>query len=307
MIRSFLCAVCLVVLVTVAPPAASQTGEMTNDDVVALVAAGIGDDLIIATIRGATAVAFDLRPAGLIDLKTNGLSDNVLAAMIGKNVAGVTDSGSALEDGAPAGTGGTGDPQATGAERLAPGIYIVRLDGAMTQLEPTNFSAGSGSNWKSRLTFGFGKDKSKAVVPNERAVIRTTQQRPTFLFIFPASDHGASLENTGGSWFGGPGAGMSSPNQFALAQFFEEGNRREIVVGESNNYGVSSGPDTDALVPFTFDRREPGIYEVTPLEDLGVGEFCFFPLGTGGAGNLTGYLGAGSNTLFDFGVDYAGR
>ncbi len=45
------------------------------------------------------------------------------------------------------------------------------------------------------------------------------------------------------------GAAMSSPNQFALAQFFGEENRRELIVGESNDYGVSSGPHADALVP----------------------------------------------------------
>ena len=302
MTRFVLCAACLAVLLTAATPAPAQTPALTNDDIIALAAADLGDALIVATVRGAEAVDFDLGPAGLIGLKTEGISDDVLAAMIARNVVGTSGAGTAPEsrDPVPA----IADSSPSGTSEPAPGIYLLRLNGTRTPLEPTNFSAGSGSRWRSRLTFGFGKDQSKALVPNERAVIRTTQQRPKFLFVLPASDHGRSLEYAGGgSWFTGFAAGMSSPNQFALAQFLEEGNRRELVVGETNDFGVSSGPDTDALVPFTFERREPGVYEVTPLEDLGLGEFCFFPLGTGGGGTSAGYGGPGANTLFDFGVD----
>lgn len=309
MIRLTLCAACVLALVVAGSPAQSQTGTLTNDDVVKLAAAGLGDDLIITTIRGATAANFDLNPEGLVSLKASGLSDNVLAAMIEKSLASNTGSNPrGAQPGAPAATT-VPDASDSGAAGPAPGIYVVRLDGTRTPLEPTNFSAGSGSRWKSRFTFGFAKDQSKASVPLERAVIRTTQQRPTFLFVFPVSDHGAALGNAGGGWwFGGMGATMSSPNQFALAQFFEEENRRELIVGESNDYGVSSGPHADALVPFTFDRLEPGVYEVTPTEDLGLGEFCFFPLGTAGAGNLAGHVGPGSsNVLFDFGVDAGSR
>lgn len=293
--------VCVLVLAVAGFPAQAQTGTLTNDDIVKLAGAGLGDDLIITTIRGATAVSFDLEPAGLIDLKSNGLSDNVLAAMIEKSIASNTGSVGS-QPGEP-----TTAPVAAvsgSANELTPGIYVLHLDGARTLLEPTNFSAGSGSRWRSRFTFGIARDQSKAIVPFERAVIRITEQRPTFLFVFPASDHSGTLGNTGGGWFGGMGAAMSSPNQFALAQFFEEDNRREMIVGESNDYGISSGPHADALVPFTFDRIEPGVYEVTPTEDLGLGEFCFFPLGTAGAGNLAGQVGLGtSNVLFDFGVD----
>ena len=305
MIRLTLCAACVFALIVAGSHAQSQTAALANDDVVELAAAGLGDDLLIATIRAAPAASFDLSPRGLIDLKARGLGDNVLAAMIEKNLALNTspDSGGSPGD-APAATGRASSPAGTAGP--APGIYVVRQDGTSTPLEPTNFSAGSGSSWRSRFTFGIAKDQSRASVPLERAVIRTTQQRPTFRFVFPSSDHGGALDRTGGWWFGGPGAGMSSPNQFALAQFFEEENRRELVVGESNNFGVSSGPHPDALVPFTFDRLEPGVYEVTPTEDLGLGEFCFFPLGTAGAGNLAGHVGPGaSNALFDFGVDPA--
>ena len=302
MTRFVLYATCLAVLVVAtASPARSQTGALTNNDIIQLAAADIGDELIVATIRGATAVDFDLDPAGLIGLKTNGLSDTVLAAMIERNVAGAG-RGSTIDPAAPAPSAGEAAPADPGVP--APGIYLVRRDGGRTLLEPTNFSAGSGSRWRSALTFGIGKDQSKASVPNERAVIRTTQQRPTFLFVLPAADHGGALENSGGGWFGA-GSGISSPNQFALAQFFEEEGRREMVVGESNSFGARSGPDPDALVPFTFDRRGPGIYEVTPSEDLGLGEFCFYPLGTGGTGAFAAYVGPSSNTLFDFGVDPA--
>lgn len=307
MIRFTLCAALVVALVGAGSPAQSQTGTLTNDDIVKLANAGLGDDLIIATIRGATAASFDLNPEGLINLKAEGLSDTVLAAMIEKNVTLNTssDSTGSNDTGAPAETAPElSEPPAEGP---APGIYILGPDGTRVALEPTNFSSGGGSRWRGRFTFGIAKDQSKAVVPLERAVIRTPLQRPTFLFVFSASGHGEALENAGGGVFGGSSATRSSPNQFALAQFFEEENRRELIVGESNSYTVNSGPHPDALVPFTFDRLEAGVYRVTPTEDLGLGEFCWFPLGTAGAGNLVGFVGPGSSSvLFDFGVDSSG-
>ena len=69
MTRFVLCAACLVVLLTAATSAPAQAPALTNDDIIALAAADLGDTLIAATVRGAEAVDFDLGPAGLIGLK----------------------------------------------------------------------------------------------------------------------------------------------------------------------------------------------------------------------------------------------
>ena len=55
--------------------------SMTNTDVVNLVAAKLGDAVIITAIQTAPRADFDLSPNGLIALKQNGASDAVIAAM----------------------------------------------------------------------------------------------------------------------------------------------------------------------------------------------------------------------------------
>lgn len=55
--------------------------SMTNTDVINLVAAKLGDAVIITAIQSAPRADFDLSPKGLIALKQNGASDAVIAAM----------------------------------------------------------------------------------------------------------------------------------------------------------------------------------------------------------------------------------
>ena len=54
---------------------------MTNTDVIDLRKAGLDDANLIASIRDAGAVAFDLSPAGLKTLLTAKVSNAVIAAM----------------------------------------------------------------------------------------------------------------------------------------------------------------------------------------------------------------------------------
>lgn len=56
---------------------------LTNADVVKMVKAGLSPDLIAATVRQAPAKSFDMSPDALIKLKTDGVRDVVIAAMVG--------------------------------------------------------------------------------------------------------------------------------------------------------------------------------------------------------------------------------
>jgi tetratricopeptide (TPR) repeat protein len=64
---------------TQATPAAPK--GLTNDQVIAMVKSGMGDDTVIQTIRGAKATSFDLTAAGQQSLSAGGVSAPVLAAM----------------------------------------------------------------------------------------------------------------------------------------------------------------------------------------------------------------------------------
>jgi hypothetical protein len=54
---------------------------MTNQDVVDLRAAGLDDDNLIAAIKEAKGVKFDLSPAGLRSLLAGKVSNRVISAM----------------------------------------------------------------------------------------------------------------------------------------------------------------------------------------------------------------------------------
>ena len=64
-----------------APSAAAATRGMSNQDVIQLVKAGVGDDIVINQIRNADERRFDLSTAAIIALKAAGVSDRVLAFM----------------------------------------------------------------------------------------------------------------------------------------------------------------------------------------------------------------------------------
>jgi hypothetical protein len=79
-IRRWTCALALALAaaVCVAPRASAQT--LTNADIVRMVQAKLGDDVIISEIKHSTC-SFDTSPTALIKLKEAGVSDTVLEAM----------------------------------------------------------------------------------------------------------------------------------------------------------------------------------------------------------------------------------
>ena len=62
---------------------------LNNDAVIKLVKAGLSDDLIVSTINASPA-AFDAGASGLIALKSAGVSDKVVTAIVVKSSAGAT-------------------------------------------------------------------------------------------------------------------------------------------------------------------------------------------------------------------------
>ena len=64
---------------------------LTNDDVVSMIKAGLGDDLVIAKINSARELNLDVAPETLIKLKKEGVSKAVLDAMIRSSSAGRSD------------------------------------------------------------------------------------------------------------------------------------------------------------------------------------------------------------------------
>lgn len=83
--RFVLLLVFLTAFVTAPASLHGQAGDaMTNDDVIKMVRAELSTTIILSTINAAPAVAFDVTPAGLVALKTAGVSDALIEAMMAK-------------------------------------------------------------------------------------------------------------------------------------------------------------------------------------------------------------------------------
>jgi hypothetical protein len=72
---------CIIFIVFCCTAFAQQT--LSNQDIVALVKAGIGEDVVVAKIKS-SACNFDTSSNTLIELKKEGVSDNVIMAMLGQ-------------------------------------------------------------------------------------------------------------------------------------------------------------------------------------------------------------------------------
>ena len=258
--------------------------KMTNEDITAMVALGLTDDVIIDKVHAAGATDFDTSIAGLTALKHAKVSDAVLRAMINPHPSAVNSTLSTGQNTNP------NDP----ASPHDPGIYMYAetKDGLhMVILEPTVYSQGkSGGLFKSAITYGIAKMKWKAVVRGAHANVRNSDSKMAFYFYFEESNAGLSHASFGGT---------TTPNEFTLLKFDEKNDSRETVVMQANAFGASSGTDEKATIAFDFTKLRPGVYKVVPKTPLKPGEYCFLSssgIGAYGAGS------AGASRLFDFAV-----
>lgn len=282
-----------------APPAASA--GLTNQDIVKMVQAGLGEAVLLAAVRSARITLFDLSPDALIALKKEGVSDAVVAAMIDPKAtvapaavaaAPVTSASTSVEPRARI-------ESATASPEVArdPGIYWDKgRDGAhdLVALEPTVFSqAKTGGILKSSLTMGIAKVKVKAVTRGSAAVLHVAERKPIFYFYFESKASG--LGSSGG--FSGWLAAATSPNEFVLARMTSRAKDRELIVGEVGALGASQGARSKDTIDIQIAKLSGGVYRVSTVEALEVGEYCFFF-----AGGISS-LGAGAaGRLFDFGI-----
>ena len=106
-----------VLLVSATPAAFAQQGEapLTNAAVVKLVRAGFREKTVIAIIHS-RASRFNLEPDKLIELKRNGVSENVILVMLGQSESFSTGDDEWMEDSGLRGTSGNSRKQPGGTD-----------------------------------------------------------------------------------------------------------------------------------------------------------------------------------------------
>ena len=277
-----------------AMPVTVRAETLTNDMVVALVQAGLGEEAVVAKIK-ASAAHYALSTDDLISLKKNGVTGPVIAAMIEAGTAGAVSAKAAYSADSP-------DP-------LVPhpsGIYML-MDALpqprMARIDPTTSNQSkTGGLLGYAFTGGIASLSIKAVIPNTSARARTSRLRPTFYFYFDEATRG--LSQTGGPslWLSGPATAITSPNEFTLIRFDVKKDRRETRVGSMNLAGAKSGVMDKDRIAFDYEQVTPGVFKVTPAADLAAGEYGFLYSVSAGNGPGMWGNGTGSARIFDFAI-----
>jgi hypothetical protein len=147
----------------------ASAAPVTNTDIEKLLAAGMGDDVILNVIAGGEP-KFDTSPDALIALKQKGASPAVLSAMTGRTLS------------APAAP--PSDPRAT-MESFASANNVIFIDGdkrqSMIDSSPNTRMAGM---LLSAVAFGFG-GRTYWVLQDPHADLRTKNQDPQFVVAVP--------------------------------------------------------------------------------------------------------------------------
>jgi hypothetical protein len=227
---------------------------MTNDSVIKLAKAGISDDLIISSINSKPG-NYDTSADGMIALKTAGVSDKVVSAIVLK----------ASRATAPAPVAAS----PASASALPPGIdevgvYYQDKSGAWVALMPEVVNFKTGGFMKRLATDGIVKGDVNGHLEGPHAKTATTLP-VTFAVYVPE--------------------GTAITEYQLLRLRASGGNAREF---RSVTGGVvhSSGGATRDLVEFESTKLAPRVYQITLKQDAGKGEYGLLPPGAVSSSNM---------------------
>jgi hypothetical protein len=283
------CAIFALASSIVSLPAKAET--LTNETVVTLVKAGLGNEAVIAKIRG-SASQFDLSTDQMIALKQQGVSGPVIAAMI---ESGALPAKPTISVDSP-------DPTVL----HPPGIYLLGKwlpEPKMVRIDPTGSNqTKTGGILGYALTGGIASVSMKAAIPNASARIQSREAKPTFYFYFDEAGRAAGQTVGGSFWQGGAISTATTPSEFSLVRFMVKKDRREARVGSMNIAGAKSGVMDKDRIPFTYDLIAPGVFKVSPSADLPPGEYGFLASAQSGSGPGMYAGGVTVARVFDFAV-----
>jgi hypothetical protein len=212
---------------------------LTNDSITKMTKAGLGEDIIVSTIRTQPG-NFATGPDDLIALKAGGVGDKVIAAMMEKG-SGSSAARSAV---APA-------PAAAGPVNEV-GVYFKK-QGAWTDLPPEVVNFKTGGILKTIGTAGIVKGDVNGNLNGDRS--RTQVPQPVEILVY--TPEGTAI------------------TEYQLLRLRVQKNSREFRTVTGGVLHVSGGATRD-IVPFESKKTAPRTYEIV-LPNLGSGEYGLLP------------------------------
>lgn len=274
---SFKCAIMAAAFLST-PLAASP---LTPDEIVTLTKMNLGDEAIIAKIK-ADGATLDLSTDQMLDLKSKGVSSSVIAAMV---TTGIRNTAANMSVDSP-------DPNIPHPA----GVYLLQTgatDQRMLRIDPTSSSQmKTGGIFGYALTGGIASMSMKVSIPGASARARSKASQPAFYFFFDQSQQGAASSSFLASTYLG-----SSPAEFNLVKLKSKKNAREANVGKVNIGGAKMGVMDEDRIEFDYDIVRPGVYRVTPRQNMKAGEYGFLYSVAGGQ------AGAAGARIFDFTIE----
>jgi hypothetical protein len=223
---------------------------LNNEAVVKLAKAGMTDDIIVSTIN-ASPGAYDTSAEGLIALKTAGVPDKVISAMVLK-ASGVT-----AAVAAPA----AGSALPAGIDDV--GVYYKDKSGAWVALMPEIVNFKTGGVLKGLATGGMVKGDVNGHIQGGHAKVTATF--PVVLAVYVPE--GAAI------------------TEYQLLRLHAGGSSREFRSVTGGVYHVSGGATRDAI-EFQPEKIAPRVYQITLQSSTGKGEFGILPPGSYGSSNM---------------------
>ena len=231
---------------------------LNNESVIKLVKAGLSEDLIVMTVN-ASPGSYDTSANGLVALKTAGVSDKVVGAIVMRSSGGAASA-------APAGMAGfSGGAAPTGG--IPPGIdsvglyYLDATTGAWNEVPAEVVNFKTGGVFKRIASAGLIKGDMNGMMGGARS--RLALKAPaSFIFYVPEG---------------------RSPGEYQLLRLRVNKDSREF---RSSTGGVAheSGGAIRDNVDYTSKKLAPRVYQIT-LGDVGRGEYGFLPPADAGSGN----------------------
>lgn len=229
----------------------AQRQPLTNDSIVKLAEAGLSDDIIIQTIN-AQPGHYSLGANDLIQLKQDGVSEKVIAAMIARNSS---DSTSHSGNGGDTATPVTILPE--GVDEI--GVYYKKENSVVdkwTEIAPEIVNYKSGGWVKSTATHGIIKqDRNGHIDGNASQLVLS--RGTSFLLYVPEG---------------------VAPIEYQLLKLRINSNNREFRSQTGGVFHSETGAQRDN-VPFTAEKIAPRLYRFTLVPNTDKGEYGILPPG----------------------------
>ena len=231
------------------PGNAQQT--LNNDSIVKLAEAGLSDDLIIQSINTQPG-NYTLGANDLIQLKQDGVSEKVIAAMLARN-----SSASVNHPGSETGNIAAVNVLPEGVDEI--GVYYKKENSVVdkwTEIEPEIVNYKSGGWVKSTATHGIIKqDRNGHIDGNASQLVLS--RGTSFLLYVPEG---------------------VSPIEYQLLKLRINSNNREFRSQTGGVFHSETGAQRDD-VPFTAEKVATRLYRFTLGQNIAKGEYGILPPG----------------------------